>query len=400
MVLDVSGPTTPQTVVIDRIGSLITNDPQRGRGRLGIIEHASLVIEGGRVVAVGPQGAHGDHHVDAGGATVIPGFVDSHTHLVFAGDRSAEFAARMNGEPYAAGGIRTTVASTRGAGDIELRRHLAGRLSDAIRSGTTHVEIKSGYGLTVADESRCLNLASECTDDVTFLGAHVCPAEFEGRADRYIDLVCTDMLASARPTARWIDAFCEVGAFDVDQCRAVLAAGAAVGMGGRLHGNQLGHGPGVQLAVEMNCASVDHCTHVSDEDVEALGSSSTVATLLPASDFCARQPYAPARRLIDRGVTVAIASNCNPGTSFTTSMPFAMVLAVREMGMSVDEALWSATAGGAAALRRDDMGVLRPGARADFAILDAPNHVHLVYRPGMPLIHSTWIGGARRFEAR
>ena len=334
-----------------------------------------------------------DERLSVGGRAVLPGFVDSHTHLVFAGDRSDEFAARMAGRPYEAGGIRTTTDATRAAGDGTLRALAAERLDEARRSGITTVEIKSGYGLTPHDEARALRIAGELTPETTFLGAHVVPPEYAHDPDAYVSLVCGEMLAECRPHARWIDAFCEVGAFDADECRAVLDAGRAAGLGLRLHANQLGPGPGVRLAVELGCASADHCTHLTDDDVDALAGSDTVATLLPATDFSTRQPYPDARRLIDAGAVVALATNCNPGSSYTTSMPFCIALAVRDLGMTVDEAVWAATAGGAAALRRDDIGRLAPGCRADLVVLDAPSATHLVYRPGVALVALTLEAG-------
>ncbi|MEV4388824.1 imidazolonepropionase, partial [Micromonospora sp. NPDC049580] len=336
-----------------------------------------------------------DRRIDAAGAAVLPGFVDSHAHLVFAGDRAAEFAARMAGEPYTGGGIRTTVGATRAASDDELRATVRRLRGEALRQGTTTIEIKSGYGLTVADEARSLRIAAEFTEDATFLGAHVVPAEYADRPDDYVGLVCGPMLAAAAPHAKWIDVFCERGAFDVDHARAILACGQAAGLGVRLHANQLGPGPGVQLGVELDAASVDHCTHLSDADIDALAGTAhsdgsgtrTVATLLPGAEFSTRSPYPDARRLLDAGVTVALATDCNPGSSYTSSMPFCIALAVREMRMTPAEALWAATAGGARALRRDDVGVLTPGARADLVVLDAPSYLHLAYRPGVPLIH-------------
>lgn len=375
------------TIVLDRIGLLVTNDPSLGDGPLGIRRDASVVWEGGVVVSVGDAGQQADERVDAEGRCVLPGFVDSHTHLVFAGDRSDEFAARMAGSPYAAGGIRVSVEATRGATDDELVRLTAARRAEARRAGITTVEIKSGYGLDTRHEARCLAVAQQFTADTTFLGAHVVPPEFDGRADDYVHHVCTDMLQAALPHSRWIDCFCEVGAFDVDQSRAVLQAGRDAGLGLRLHANQLGHGPGVQLAVEMGCASADHCTYLSDADIAALAGSDTVATFLPATDFSTRQPYPDARRVIDAGASVAIATNCNPGSSYTTSMSFCIALAVRDMHMTPDEAVWAATAGGARALRRNDVGALSPGMRADLCVLDAPSYTHLVYRPGVPLVH-------------
>ena len=310
--------------------------------------------------------------------------MDSHTHLVFAGDRADEFAARMAGRPYAASGIRVTTAATRAANEEDLRGLARARRAEAVRAGITHLEIKSGYGLEPDAERRSCAVAAELTDDVTFLGAHAVPPEYDGRADDYVELVCGEMLDACRPYARWIDVFCEEGAFDADQSRAVLEAGRDAGLGLRVHGNQLGFGPGVRLAVELRAASVDHCTYLSDDDLAALAASDTVATFLPATDFSTRQPYPDARRAIDAGVEVAIATNCNPGSSYTTSMAFCIALAVRDMRMTPEEALLAATRGGARALQRNDVGRLAPGARADAVILDCPSYTHLVYRPGRP----------------
>ncbi len=385
-------------LLIDGIGTLVTNDPSLGEGPLGLISDAALVLGDGVVRWAGargaiPQGA-ADERVDAAGRAVIPGFVDSHGHLVFAGDRTAEFAARMAGEPYTAGGIATTVAATRAATSESLSRNMARLVAEALRSGTTTIESKSGYGLTVEHERRCLEVASEHTDEVTYMGAHVVAPEYADRPDDYVGLVCSAMLDACAPHAKWVDVFCERGAFDGDQSRAVLSAGVARGLRPRVHANQLGPGPGVQIAVDYDAASADHVTHLSDADVEALAGSRTVATLLPAVEFSTRSPYPDARRLLDAGVTVALAADCNPGSSFTTNMPFCIAVAVRDMGMTPDEAVWAATLGGARALRRPDVGHLGVGARADVVLLEAPSHVHLSYRPGVPLVARVWRGGA------
>lgn len=376
------------TTLITNIGELFTSDPEGPQ----TVEDAALVVEGSTVAWVGraAEAPAADEMVDAGGRAVVPGFVDSHSHLVFAGDRAQEFEARMTGTPYAAGGIRTTVAATRAATDEQLTNHVARLVAEMRRQGTTTVEIKSGYGLTVHDEARSLAVARQFTEETTFLGAHVVP---EGDPAEYVELVTGPMLEAAKDHARWIDVFCERGAFDVDQARAILAAGEAAGLRGRLHANQLTYGGGVQLAAELGLVAVDHCTYLSDEDVAALRDSGTIATLLPGVEFSTKQPYPDARRLLDAGVRVALASDCNPGSCFTSSVPLCIALAVREMGMSPAEALHAATYVGAAALDRDDVGVLAPGKRADLVLLDAPSHVHLAYRPGVPLVLGTWVGG-------
>jgi len=383
------------STLITNIGELVTNDPdaaRNGQSLLGAIPDAALVIEGDQVAWTGRavDAPQADEQYDAGGRAVLPGFVDSHSHLVFAGDRSEEFAARMTGTPYAAGGIRTTVAATRAATDEQLTSHVARLVGEMRRQGTTTVEIKSGYGLTVRDEARSLAVARQFTEETTFLGAHVVP---EGDPGEYVELVTGPMLDAAKGHARWIDVFCERGAFDGDQARAVLAAGAAAGLSGRLHANQLTYGPGVRLAAELGLVAVDHCTYLADEDVEALRDSGTIATLLPGVEFSTKQPYPDARRLVDVGVRVALASDCNPGSCFTSSLPLCIALAVREMGMTPAEAVHAATYVGAQALDRDDVGALTVGKRADLIVLDAPSHVHLAYRPGVPLVAATWVGG-------
>ncbi|MCV2487851.1 imidazolonepropionase [Geodermatophilus sp. YIM 151500] len=378
------------STLVTGIGELVTGEPGRGDGPLGVLADAALVVADGRVAWLGParSAPDADRRVDVGGRAVLPGFVDSHTHLVFAGDRSAEFEARMSGTAYDGGGIGSTVAATRAAGDDQLRGRLAALVAEARAQGTTSLEVKSGYGLTVEDEARALRLAGEVTGETTFLGAHVVPAEHAGRRDDYLRLVTGPMLAACAPLARWIDVFCEPAsphAFDGDASRAVLEAGRAAGLGLRVHANQLSAGPGVRLAVELGAASADHCTHLTGADVDALAGGTTVATLLPGVEFSTRSPYPDARRLLDAGVTVALATDCNPGSCFTSSMPFCIAVAVREMGMTPAEAVLAATAGGAAALRRDDVGQLRPGARAHLTVLEAPSYRYLAYRPGVPL---------------
>ena len=385
------------SLLITQIGELVTNAPTG----FAALNDAALVIEGDRVVWTGPsaRAPAADTVVDAAGQAVLPGFVDSHAHLVFAGERSAEFAARMAGQQYAAGGIRSTVAATRAATDAELRAGLHRLVAEMVRQGTTTFECKSGYGLTVTDEARSVALAAEVTSEVTYLGAHVVPPEFSGDVAAYVDLVCGTMLDACAPHSRWVDVFCERGAFGADEARAVLTAGRSRGLLPRIHANQLGLGPGVQLAVELGAASADHCTFLSSTDVDALASSGTVATLLPGAEFGTRQPYPDARRLLSAGVAVALATDCNPGSSYTSSMPFCIALAVRDMRMTTAEAVWAATAGGARALRRTDVGYLAPGARADLIMLDAPSHAYLAYRPGVPLVRAVWQAG-RRVDGR
>jgi imidazolonepropionase len=399
------------TVLVTAIGELVPNSYPQGVDNYsggesadstgvdgsGVMHDAAFVIEDGRIAWIGSAHAAPacDTAMSVNGRAVIPGFVDSHAHLAFAGDRSAEFTARMTGRPYTAGGIRTTVAATRAADDEQLQSNIRRLVTEMARQGTTTVECKTGYGLTVEDELRTIRLARKECDVATLLGAHVVPAEFADHREQYVDLVAGPMIEACAPYADYVDVFCERGAFDEAETRTILAAAKANGLKLRLHANQLGFGPGVRLAVEFGAASADHCTYLDDQDVEALAGSATVATLLPGVEFSTRSPYPDARRLIEAGATVALASDCNPGSCYTSSMPFCLALAVREMRMSPMEALRAATLGGAKALDRTDVGHLGVGARADFAVLDAPSYVHLAYRPGVPLIHSTWKNGRR-----
>jgi len=382
--------------LITNIGELTTNVVS-GDDLCGTLRDAAVLIEGGQIAWVGQASyaPSANNIVDADGRAVIPGFVDSHSHIVFGGDRAAEFEARMAGEKYAAGGIRSTVAATRGASEDELRARMRGFIDEMLAQGTTTVEIKSGYGLNIDTEERLVRLAAEVTPEVTFLGAHVVPAEYADRADEYVDLVVGPMLDACAAHSKWIDVFCESGAFTVAQSRRVLEAGIASGLMPRVHASQLRPGDGVQLAIDVGAASIDHGTYLTDADVAALAASDTVLTLLPGVEFSTRQPYPNARKLIDAGVTVALACDTNPGSSFTSSMPFCIAVAVRDMGMTPGEAVWAATAGGAQALRRTDIGAIAPRMRADLVVLDAPTRVHLAYRPGVPLVDSVWKDGVR-----
>ncbi|GAA2171332.1 imidazolonepropionase [Agrococcus versicolor] len=394
----------PRSTLVTGIGELITNDEHHG----GRLQDAAVVLEGERIAWVGAAAAapSADERVDVAGRAVLPGWVDAHTHLVFAGDRSAEFEARMAGEAYAAGGIATTVAATRAASDATLQASLDGLVDEALHGGTTAFETKTGYGLTVADEARSARIAATRADAVTFLGAHLVP---DGRDQAaYLDEVTGPMLAAVLPHVDAIDVFCERGAFDEAASRRVLEAGRAAGLAVRVHGNQLGPGPGVRLALELGARSVDHVGFVDDDEIAGLaaswadGARGTVATLLPACDLSTRMPLAPARALVDAGAVVAIATNANPGTSSTTSMAFCVATAVLQQHLTVAEAVRAATLGGAIALGRDepragapDLGRIRAGARADLHVLDAPSAAHLAYRPGVPLTHAVWRAGER-----
>jgi imidazolonepropionase len=385
--------------LVDHIGLLVTNDSSVDGTILGLIPAAAFMVEDGFVTWVGQsqEAARSDvvNRINAHGRCVIPGFVDSHTHLVFAGDRSEEFRARMQGESYSAGGINSTVDLTRQASSGQLLQSARRLVAEANDSGTTTIECKSGYGLTVIDEARSLLVAKQLTDETTFMGAHVVPREFKDSPADYVDLVCGPMLEAARPYSKWIDVFCDKGAFTADQTLKILHAGIESGLWPRLHANQFEPGEGVQIGVEVNAASVDHLTYVSDADINSLADSNTVATLLPAAEFSTRSRYPDARRFFEAGVTVALASDCNPGSAYTTNMPFVIALAVRDLFFSPEQAIWSATKGGAKALRRNDVGHLGPGARADFSILSTPSYIHFAYRPGVPLIDEVWRHGCR-----
>ena len=369
------------STLISNIGELVTNSDKK----LGLINNAALVIENGKVVWVGAtsKAPGADSRIDAEGGCVTPGFVDSHTHLVFSGDRSKDYEARMSGASYATGGINTTVAATRAASDDELRSNLKQRLNLMRESGITTVEIKSGYGLDIETEARILKIAREFTTETTFLGAHVVPKEFAERRGEYIDLVKGKMLDACAPNSKWIDVFCDQGAFTVDEAREIINAGIAKGLKGRIHGNQLGDTGGAELAAELGLASVDHCTYISNSTIERLAAQKVVATLLPGAEFFTRSPYPNARRFLDAGVEIALATDCNPGSSYLTSMPIAISIAIREMNLNPMEALYAATRGGATALQREDLGHLSIGATANLVIWGAPSYLHIPYRMGV-----------------
>lgn len=385
------------STLITNIGQLVTNDPSHDGTKLGLIKDGALLIEDGVIAWAGPTADAPTKQIkktiDAEGMCVLPGYVDSHTHMIFAGDRSNEFRARMLGESYTAGGIASTVEKTRKASDALLLSHAQFLLAQAHAGGTTTVEIKSGYGLTVKDERRSLEIAHKISDETTFLGAHVVPLEYRDSPKDYLDLVCGPMLDAVQPYAKWIDVFCDKGAFAVDDARRILKAGIAKGLLPRIHANQLEEGQGVALGVELDAASVDHVSHLSEIDIELLSTSKTVATLLPGAEFSTRSPYPDVRPLLEASITVALASDCNPGSSYTTSMAFIIAIAVREMHFSPEQAIWSATMGGAKALRRPDIGHLVEGARADFQILNAPSYIHVAYRPGVNLVEQVWRNG-------
>ena len=385
------------STLITNIGQLVTNDPNHDGTKLGLIRDAALLIEDGVIAWAGPNSQAPTHHIkktiDAESKCILPGYVDSHTHMIFAGDRSSEFRARMLGEMYSAGGITSTVEKTRKASNELLLNHAQFLSAEAYAGGTTTFEIKSGYGLTLKDERRSLEIARKISDETTFLGAHVVPVEYKDSPNDYVDLVCGPMLDAVQPYAKWIDVFCDEGAFSVDDARRILKAGIARGLLPRLHANQLQEGQGVALGVELDAASVDHVSHVSEEDIQLLSTSNTVATLLPGAEFSTRSAYPDVRPLLEASISVALASDCNPGSSYTTSMAFIIAVAVREMHFSPEQAVWSATMGGAKALRRADIGHLVEGARADFQILNAPSYIHLAYRPGVNLVEQVWRNG-------
>lgn len=379
------------SLLVTNIAELVCNSEVFGE--LDIKQNAAFVVENEKVSWIGSATAApaADELLDVAGAAVIPGFVDSHAHLIFSGNRAKEFSARMQGESYSAGGIATTVSATRAASSFELEQNARKLIREMHASGITTFETKSGYGLNVESELKSLKVAAGLTSETTFLGAHVVPKD--KTAGDYVALVTGEMLREVRPYAKWIDVFCDKGAFNVDQSRVILEAGIAAGLKPRIHANQIENIGAIELAVELDCASADHCTHLSASDIEMLAASNTVATLLPGAEFSTRSKNPPAKALIEAGATVALATDCNPGSSYTTSMPLMIALAVTQFGISPAQALWAATMGGARALRRQDLGRLEVGRFADFAVLDTPTHEFLAYRPGVDLIQKTFIKG-------
>jgi len=386
-------------LLLTGIGELVTNASD-APGSLGVVHNAALAVRDGRVAWAGPAAGlpaaqRQLEAFDVQGRAVVPGFVDAHTHLVFAGDRAEEFARRLAGESYEAilatgGGIHSTVTATRAASFDELVAAVRERAMRLLRQGTMTVEVKSGYGLDVETEVRMLEAARVVGErtpiDVvpTYLGAHVVPRDID-RGD-YLDLVTGEMLDACVPLARYCDVFCDRGAFTVDEARRVLLAGLEGGLRPRIHAEQLAHTGAARLAAEMGAASADHLDHATPEDAVALREAGVVAVLLPAASFSLGAPQAPARMLWDAGVTVALATDCNPGTSYVESMPFVVALACLEMGLTPEEALWAATRGGALALEEPDKGWLVEGAVADLVVLEAPSYRHLPYRPGSDLV--------------
>ncbi len=367
-----------------------------------VLEGAAIRVRDGAITWMGldrelPQGPEAPE-LDAAGRLVIPGFVDPHTHLVWAGSRREEFVARLAGESYDGGGIATTVAATRSASDEDLFALAAERGHRMIDNGTTTVEIKTGYGLTPEHELRCLDviarLGSELPWNVeaTFLGAHVVP---DGR-DRgeYVDEVVATVPRAAARGAAWVDVFCDEGIFTLEETRRILQAASKVGLGARLHAEEIAHTGAADLAAELGCASADHLEHVTPEGARAMAAAGVVGVLLPTVTLSLRtfafDQYAVLR---DAGVSLALSTDCNPGTSWCESMPYVVQLACLVYGMPVHEALWAATRGGAAALRRSDVGRVAVGARADLALLDVDHEADLVARLGASTNRATVLGG-------
>ena len=387
-------------LLLTGIGQLVTNDPER-EGLLGLIADAAVAMKAGRVAWVGPEADvlpefREYPELDCAGRAALPGFVDAHTHLVFAGDRSEEFARRLRGERYedilaSGGGIQATVAATRAATAATLMAQATRRAQRMLATGTTTVEVKSGYGLDVDTELRQLEVASSLGDvtriDVvpTFL-AHVVPTEYGDDRAGYLDLIVEEMLPAVSPLARYCDVFCDDAAFTVDEARRILQAASEHGLGARLHAEQLSHSGGAALAAEVRAASADHLDHVTPADLAALAAAGSVAVLLPAVSLSMRTAAPPARAVWDAGIPLAIATDCNPGTAYVESMQLVIALATLEAGLTPEEAVWAATRGGALAVEAPDKGIIRPGAFADLVVLEADRYLDIPYRPGTDLV--------------
>jgi imidazolonepropionase len=383
-------------LVIRRIGRLTTWAGPR-------LTDAALVVTGGRVEWLGhdrdlPAGLADHEELDAAGAAVLPGFVDCHTHAVWAGSRRDDVAARLDGGGYTPAGIAATVSATRDAAEDDLLRLATDRVHAMVRDGTTTVELKSGYGLTPADECRILDVIGELAStrrasiDATYLGAHVVPA---GRDhDEYVAEVIDTLPAAKAHGATWCDVFCDEGAFTVYDARRILTAAAGHGLGTRIHAEQLSHTGGALLAAELGCASADHLDHVTPADAAALAAAGVVGVVVPvASLYTRNERWSHAATLRDAAVTLAVATDCNPGTAWCESMPYAIQLACLGMGLAVDDALEAATLGGAKALRRTDVGHLAVGARGDAVVLSSDHEADLVAHLGAAAVRHTVIGG-------
>lgn len=388
------------TLLLRNAGRLVTCDPSLGEGPLGVIEGGAMLAEGGRITWVGRErdveAPAGAFEVDAGGRAVLPGLVECHTHLVFAGDRSAEFGARMRGEPYRAGGIRTTVGATRAASDDELRSLARERLRRFHRLGVTTVEVKSGYGLDPPHEGRLLEVAAGLDGVVpTLLAAHVVPAEFAGRADDYVELVCREIVPAARGRAAFCDAWCEPdGAFTAEQCRRVLEAGIAAGLRPKVHADQLSHSGGSMLAASLGAVSADHLEHATPDDAAALARAGTVAVLMPGASMMTGAPFAPARMLVEHGVRVALSTDFNPGTSYSENLQLQVALGCAVLRLTPEEALLAVTRHAAAAVGREDRcGRLAPGMDCDAVVLESRSEIDLAYHYGVDLAGTVILRG-------
>lgn len=389
------------TFLITDIAQVVTNDETHG-GLLGIILDAAIAVDGDVIAWVGRETDVPDEYrsfemQSASGSAVLPGFVDSHTHAVFAGDRSHEFAMRLDGATYeevqaAGGGIYSTVRATRRATLDELVETSLPRISRMLASGTTTIEVKTGYGLEITTEIKMLDaidrISSTLPIDIvrTFLGAHVIAPEFTDDRTSYVDLVVGEMMDAVEDRVSFVDVFCDDTAFTVRETRRIVEAAQSRGLDIRLHVEQLGHTGGAALAAEVGAVAADHLDHATDDDITALARVGTVAVLLPGVSYSMRDPAPVGRRFRDAGVKVALATDCNPGTAYIETMPFIISLASVASGLTPAESVWAGTRGGALALGLVDRGLVVPGMLADLIILDAPSYEHLAYRPDGDLV--------------